>query len=136
QRLGEATYGEFGGVVGSLSGNRENPEEAGNVDDVPVSGGDQMRQECFGAVHYAPEVDVHHPLDVLELADFNITGEGDPGVVINLVDLAEVLVDRVGIGQECLAFADVETVRFDRRADGLDPLFGLCQAFGVDVADR
>ncbi len=73
----------------------------------------------LGAVDDAPVVDVHHALDVLELADFDVAGEGDTRVVVDLVDLAEVLLDRVGVQQERLALGDVEPVGLDLGADGL-----------------
>lgn len=40
-----------------------------------------------------PVVHVHHPFDVLELADLDVAAEGDAGVVVDLVDLAEVALD-------------------------------------------
>ncbi|CKO85106.1 Uncharacterised protein [Mycobacterium tuberculosis] len=57
-----------------------------------------MRQERLGAVDHTPKIDVHHPFDVLELADLDIAGKGDAGVVVDLVHSAEVLVDRIGVG--------------------------------------
>ncbi len=136
QRLGESADRELGRVVGGLAGHREQPEDARHVDDVPVAGRDQVRQERLGAVDDAPEVDVHHPLDVLELADLDVAGERDAGVVVDLVDRAEVRADRVGVDAERLTLGDVEPVGLDRRADGLQPLLGGREALGVDVADR
>ena len=112
QRLGEPAHRELGRVVGRLARHREQPEHAGDVDDVPVAGGDQVRKERLGAVDHAPEVDVHHPFDVLELAGLDVAGERDAGVVVDLVDRAEVLVDRVGVRLECLALGDVHRSAF------------------------
>ena len=95
-----------------------------------------MRQEGLRAVDDAPKVDVHHPFDVLELADLDVAGECDAGVVVDLVDLAEVLVDLVGVGLEGLAFGDVEPVGPDRHTDGPQPFFGLREPLEVDIADR
>ena len=95
-----------------------------------------MRQEGFGAVDHAPEVDVHHPLDVLELAGLDVTAERDAGVVVDLVDLAEVLVDLVGVGEESFALGDVEAVDLDSHTQRGQPPLGLREPFGVDVADR
>jgi hypothetical protein len=41
-----------------------------------------------------------------------------PGVVVDLVDCAEMLVDRVGVGQERLARGAVGPIGLDQRADG------------------
>ena len=101
-----------------------------------VAGLDEVRQERLGAVDDAPEVDVHHPFDVLELGDLDVAGERDARVVVDLVDLAEVGLDGVGVEQERFAFGDVEAVGLDRGADRLEPFFGDRQALGVDVADR
>ena len=61
---------------------------------------------------------------------------GDAGVVVDLVHLAEVLLDGVGVEQEGLALGDVETVGLDLDADRLQLLLGLGQPVEVDVADR
>ena len=95
-----------------------------------------MGEEHLGAVDDTPEVDVHHPLDVLELARLDVTGECDARVVVDLVDPAEVLGDRIGVDRKGLTLGDVEPVGLHRRADGLQPLLGGRQALGVDVTDR
>jgi len=110
QRLGEPAHRELRRVVGGLTGHREDPEDAGDVDDVAVARLDEVRQKHLGAVDDAPVVDVHHLLDVLELADLDIAGERDASIVVELVDLAEVLLDRVGIQLERLALGDIEPV--------------------------
>ena len=94
-----------------------------------------MRKERLGAVDDAPEVDVHHAFHVLELADLDVPGVRDAGVVVDLVDLAEMLFDLVGVEQEGLAFGDVEPVGLHLGADGLELFLGLRQTFGIDVAD-
>ena len=61
-----------------------------------------------------PEVDVHDPLDVLELGLLEITVGGDAGIVVDLVDLTEVGDDGVGVGQHRLPLGDIafESVHF------------------------
>ena len=90
------------------------PEQAGDVDDVPVAGRDQVRQERLGAVDDAPEVDVHDALDVLEVIVLDVAGEGDTGVVVDLVDRAVVRRDGVGVAQHRVAVGDVEVLGTDR----------------------
>jgi hypothetical protein len=92
-------------------------------------------QERFGSIDHAPVVDVHHPLEVLELADLDVAGERDARVVVNLVDRAEVVVDRVGVCQERLPFGDVEAVGLHRRAECGEPLLGGRQSLDIDVTD-
>ena len=101
-----------------------------------VAGGDQVRQERFGAVDHAPIVHVHDSFNVLELSDLDVAAVGDAGVVVDLVDLAEVGLHVIGIEQERLPFRHVEAVRFDRRSDGLEPALGNRQSLGVDVTNR
>ena len=72
----------------------------------------------------------------LNSAGLDVADERDARVVVDLVDLAVVLVDRVGVHLERLAFGDVEPVGLHRRTDGLQSLLGDRQALGVDVADR
>ena len=91
QCLGEPAHRELRRVVGGVPGHRKQPEHAGDVDDVAITGFDEVGEEHLGAVDDAPEVDVHHLFDVLELADLDVTGERDARVVVDLVDLAEVL---------------------------------------------
>ncbi len=136
QRLGEAAHGEFGRVVGALTGHGNQPEQARDVDDVSVAGCDHMREKGFGPVDDAPEVDVDDALDVLELGLLDVAVVGDAGVVVDLVDLAEVCDDGVGVGQHGLPFGDVEPVGLDVRAE----CFGLANGFGksvrVDIGER
>ena len=135
QRLGEAAHGELGGVIGALAGHGDQPEHARDVDDVAVAGRDHMRQKGFRPVHDAPEVDVDDPLDVLELGLLDVAVVGDAGVVVDLVDFAEVCDDRVGVGQHGLAFGDVEAVGLHLRAECFGLARGLGKSFGVDVGE-
>jgi len=50
-----------------LTGDRDQTEHAGDVDNVSVTGGDQVRQKGVGSVDHSPEIDIDDPLDVLEL---------------------------------------------------------------------
>ena len=102
---------------------------------MPVAGGDQVRQERLGAVNHAPIVHIHHPLDVLELGDLDIAAERDSGVVVDLIDLAEVLLDVVGVEQEGLPLRHIQAIRFDRCTDGFEATLGDRQPLGVDIAD-
>src|SRR4029079_9781651 len=130
QALGAAPHGELGSVVRALPGHRQQPEQAGDVHDVPVAGCDQVREEGLGAVHHAPEVDVHDALDVLEGAAEHVAREGDARVVVDLVDVPELGDDRLGVGQYGGPVGHVE---------GIGPVpvahqaGGLGEAVGVDV---
>ena len=65
-----------------------------------VVGRDQVRQERLGAVDHTPVVNVHHPFDVIELADLDVAGERDAGVVVDLVDHPKAIPAFVGICQK------------------------------------
>jgi hypothetical protein len=95
-----------------------------------------VRQERLGAVDHSPVVHVHHPFDVLELGDLDIPAEGDAGIVVDLVDLAEMALDLIGVEQERFPFGHVEPVGLEGCPGRGEPLGGGCQALGVDVADR
>ncbi len=83
-----------------------------------------------------PEVDVHDPLDVLVLADLDVPpGERDAGIVVDLVDLAEVRLDAVGVGLEGLPLGDVQPIGLDVHTDRLEALLGDRETLGVDIAD-
>ena len=97
------------------------------------AGCNQVRQKDFRAVDDAPVVDVHHSLEVLELTDLDASGVRDAGVVVDLVDRAEVVFDNIGVHMKRLALGHVEPIGFHRRADCPQPLLGPREAFGVDV---
>ncbi len=103
---------------------------------MPVARGDQIRQKCLGAVDDSPEVDVDDALDVLVAADLDVTQERDARVVVDLVHLAEMRVDRIGVGEKRFPLRDVETVGFDVGAQRLELLFSARQTVGIDIADR
>ena len=89
----------------------EQAEEAGDVHDVAVTGLDQVRQELLGALHDAPEVDVHDPLEVVVGHLLEVAVQRDAGVVDDHVDPAELAADRGGVLVHRLAVADVDLVR-------------------------
>ena len=60
----------------------------------------------------------------------------DAGIVVDLVDCAEVGDDSVGVSQNRLAFGDVEPVGLHVRAECFGPAHGFGQSFGVDVGER
>jgi len=72
----------------------------------------------------------------LTRADLDVACECDARVVVDLVDLAEVLFDRVGVQLERLTLSDIEPVGLHLRADSLQPFLRGGQALGIDVADR
>jgi hypothetical protein len=122
--------------VGILVGHCDQPEQAGYVDDVAVPGRDHVGQKGFGPIDDAPKVDVHDPLDVLELRPLEVAVVGDAGIVVDLVDFAEMGHNRVGVGQNGLPLGDVEPVGFHGRAECFGLTDGFGESFGVDVRER
>ncbi len=136
-RLGHPAHGVLRGVVHALPGHRDQPEERGQVDQVPVAGGDQVRQELLGAVHDAPEVDAHDPVHVGVLEVLEVAGQRDAGVVDDDVDPAELLDHRQCVRRERVAVGDVEVVGADLASTrALDQRDGLGQPGVVDVGER
>ena len=117
KRFGEPAYGEFRRVVPGLSGHRNSPNTLEMLITCPSPEAIRCGRNTLVPLTTPPEVDVHHALDVPELADFDVTGERDARVVVDLVDLAEVLLDIVGVGDESFAFSDIQAIRLDRRAE-------------------
>ena len=97
---------------------------------------EQVWQKGLGAVDDAPEVDLHHPLEILERHDLYVAHESDACVVVDLIHRAEMLFDRVGVCKKRLTLGDVESVGLHWCADGRQTLLGARQTFGVDVTDR
>ena len=95
-----------------------------------------MGQKGFGAIDDAPEVDVHDPLDVLEGGLLDVAVVVDAGIVVDLVDRAEVGDDGVGVSQNRLAFGDVESIGLHLRAECFGPAHRFGQSLGVDVGER
>src|SRR3712207_6001933 len=112
------------------------PVEAGDVDDVPVAGGDQVRQERLGAVEDAEQVDRQDPVVLRPVGVEHRTAAGDTGVVVDLVDDAEVLRHRGRVRLDGRAVADVEPGGVHLRAQRPGPVGGLAQAQLVDVGQR
>ena len=81
ERLGEAAYGVLARDVGGLSWRGEEPEDAGDVDDVRLALPQERRQERLAAVDDAPEVDAHQPVTVLEADVLKGAAERDAWVV-------------------------------------------------------
>ena len=98
QGVGEAAHGELGRVVGGLRRHADEPEHAGEVDDVALTRRLEVGQEGLGAVDHAPEVDVHQPLEVLVGHGLDGRPEGDAGVVHDQVHLAVIGHHLVGPG--------------------------------------
>jgi hypothetical protein len=128
QRLGEAADPELRRVVRGLPRHPQQPEQARDVHDVPVAGLDEVGQELLGALHHAPEVDVHDPLEVVVADLGEVTVQGDAGVVDHRVDPAELLAHGRGVGAHRGPVPDVELV-------GAHPLAGAAGPQG-DLLDR
>ena len=96
---------------------------------------DQVWQKRLGAVDDTPEIDVHHPFEVLELGDLDVAHECDARDVVDLVDRS-VRIDRGRIRFYRLALGDVEAVGFHGCAHAADQRLGARQPFGVDITDR
>ena len=133
QRLGEPAHAELRGVVGALGGHADQAEDAGQVDDVAVAGSDEVRQERLGAVHDAPEVDAHDPVEIVPGHVLDGGHQGDACVVDHEVDLPELGDDRVGVGEEGCPVGHVELVADGLRADLLAGRDGVGQRNRVDV---
>src|SRR5690606_33976515 len=81
QGFGEAAYRILRGVVAAHARLGEQPEHAGDVDDMPGAAGLQVGQEGLAAMHDAPEVDVHDPVVIIQRVAFDGSSHRHPGVV-------------------------------------------------------
>ena len=140
QRVGEASDAELGGVVGGLRRHRDQPEDAGDVHDVPLARPDQVGQERLGPVDDAPEVDPHQPVHVLPRHGFHRRAQSDSGVVEDQVGLAVRSHDGLGPGRHLCSVRHVHDIaghqsRALRRALATQRL-GLRKPRRVDVGQR
>ena len=141
QRVGEPSHRELGRVVGRLAGNAEEAEHTGDVDHVAVAGRLQMGEECHGAVHDAPEVDVHQPAEAVVRHCIDVGRQRNPGVVEDQVDLAELLDGQRGPRFDRVAFGDVDMRGCQlhvaaEASRSFDHRNGLGECSVVDVAQR
>ena len=106
-------------------------------DDVPVTGGNQVREELFGAGDEAPEVDAQYSF-VGRVVGVEDGGRccRDAGVVVDLVDDPVVLGDGIGELPEAVAVTDVESCGMHLRSKRFHVLDGVGQRGVVDVGDR
>ena len=100
-----------------------------------VAGGFQVRQEGLGAVHHAPEVDVHDPLVLGVVAAFDGAGVSDAGVVEDQVDLAELAYHLIGPGMHSSTVGDIDHGFQHLHTVLARGLGGFLEAGGVDVGD-
>src|SRR5699024_6861958 len=84
---------------------------AGEVDQVPVTGRDEVGQELLGPVHDPPVVHVHHAGRVLVASPVDGAGERDAGVVDHQVHRPEVVGDGARVLGHGRLFGHVEPVR-------------------------
>jgi hypothetical protein len=134
--LGEPADPELRGRVGAEFRLGEDAVEAGDVDDVPVAGGDQVREECLGAVDDAHQVDGQDPVEDLPLGVGDGAAAGDARVVVDLVHHAEVRGHLLGVVADGLPVADVQVRGVAvGGARVLEQFRGLGEAGVVDVAD-
>ena len=96
----------------------------------------QVGQERLGAVHDAPEVDVHEPLEVGIGHGLDRRSQGHPGVVEHQVDRAVLGDDLVGPRVHGVAIGDVDARARHLHARPLAEGDGLGQADVVDIAQR
>src|SRR5690606_20584979 len=109
QGFGVATYGKFGGVIGALARNRHEAEQAGQIDDVAITGSLQMGEECLGAVHHTPEVDAHDPFEIVVTGPFDRGAMGNAGIVENQVAFTVVAYDLICPDINLLTLGHIDT---------------------------
>src|SRR5690606_14240001 len=104
--------------------------------DAAGAGGDEVREERLHAVHHAPEVDVDHAGDVLDVAALHGADEADARVVEQVVDHAVALDHGIGEPPHLLVLRDVDDL--GQHLGALHPAArgGLGQSGGVDIAQR
>ena len=87
--------------VGGEARSRHQAGQRGSVHDVPVALAEHQRVGGVHAVHDAPEVDIDHPVPVIQSQFLDHAADRDPGVVEDQIELAVVgrdLYDEVGDG--------------------------------------
>ena len=113
ERLAEAAHREFARAIGRLAGRRDDAEDAREVDDMRLRPFLEMRQEQHRAMHDAPEIDAHEPLDVIERELSHGADERHAGIVDDEIDAAVCGENGVAKRRHLLARGDVDPVRRD-----------------------
>src|SRR6478736_4823814 len=124
QAFRKTAHREFRGRIRRLPRRRDDPENAGEVDDVGLALARKLRQERARRMHHAPEIDVDQPLhlrlvDLVELAE-----QGDAGIVDDDVEARMGGARSFREGFDLAGFGDVDAVHGDFSRMGFGDLGG------------
>ena len=75
------THTKFCCVIRGLGRDADQAEHARDVDDMALPGSTQVGKKRLGAVHHAPEVDVHEPFEVVVACTFNGGAQVDASII-------------------------------------------------------
>src|SRR5690606_10694249 len=112
----------------------EQPEHAGDVDDMPGAAGLQVGQEGLAAMHHAPEVDVHDPVVIIQRVAFDGSSHRHPGVVDDQIHPAVVDHYLVGPLPHGLEIGHIDTLVADLYLEAANQFQGFGQSLLVHVA--
>ena len=92
-----------------------------------------MGQERFRAIHHAPEVDVHQPLEIFVAHALDGARKRDAGVVEDQIDLAVVVRHRIRPCVDGIAVRNIDALRRHSNVGASRLAHGLLQPLCVDV---
>lgn len=84
-------------------------------------------------MNYAPEVDVHQPVHILQIGFFNGIGVGHAGIVDDDIDSTKAPEHLLGEGRHCLDISDVDLDRQHLDAGLLQLGLQPCQSIHIQV---
>ena len=133
KRLCEAADRELGGIVGRLARHGDEAEQARHIDDMAGALRPELRQEGLGPVDHAPEVDLHHPFEIVIGEFVDARDLCHAGIVYDDVGTAMRGFDVLCKGIDRIAVRDIEKIGRDPAAQRLDPLRGFGKAAPVEI---
>jgi hypothetical protein len=96
----------------------------------------QVRQEGFGAIHDAPEVDIHDPVEIYVGDSLGLVDECYTCIIDDEMDGAVLLKYIGGKRLDGFALSDINRVRAANSSRGRNLLASLLQACFIDVRKR
>ena len=119
-----------------MPGYCDQAEQAGHVDDMAAAACRHVRQERLAAMHHAPEIDVHQPVEVFVSHVGDVVRDPNAGIVEDQIDLTEAVYRQGGKGFDGGAVSHVQPGGFDGRARVFQQAGRFPERRFVDVAQH
>ena len=123
QCFAKAQNAEFGGVIGALCRHADKPENGRYIGDMAAAARDHGRQKGLCAMHDAPKINIHDPLEIIHGHLGHRRAMRHAGIVQHKVSRAMRFFDFCRQCKHGVAIGDIQLMRLHASA-GLFDLFG------------